>query len=161
LTNNTPKETSPFKKNLSPQERKAKSKRDYNAYVLSLELSDKKFPINQDGMPNYTAVAEACGFGRPVLYGTLAEDFEADILRIGTELSKGTSNESRVSKKSDENKKKANKLQKLLDAKEQEVIGFRKDILKLEKKVDDLEANISESTEVFKDMLDSGRCFKL
>ena len=161
MTNNAATETSPIKKNLSPMAKKAKCKSDYDTYVLSLEQSGKRFPMNAEGLPNYSAIAEACGFGRQVLYKTLKDDFDADIKRIGTEIYEGISNESRLSKKSNDNQKKASKLQKLLDAKEQEVIGYRKDIIELEKKVAELEANKSESTEIFKDMLDSGRCFKL
>lgn len=161
LTADNTNEASPKPKNLSPMEKKKKSKSDYDAYVLSLESSGKKFPINQDGNPNYTAIAEACGFGRQVLYKTLATDLARDIKSIGTEIFEGVSNEDRLSKQSLENKKNASKLQKLLDATVQEVAQLRKDNLALEKELSVFKAKESESSEIYKEMLDNGRRFKL
>jgi hypothetical protein len=161
LTADNTNEASPKPKNLSPMEKKKKSKTDYDAYVLSLESSGKKFPINQDGNPNYTAIAEACGFGRQVLYKTLAADLARDIRSIGTEIYEGVSNEDRLSKQSTQNKKNASKLQKLLDATVQEVVQLRKDNLALEKDLAIFEAKESESSDLHKEMIDNGRVFKL
>lgn len=160
LTADNTNEASPKPKNLSPMEKK-KSKTDYDAYVLSLESSGKKFPINLDGNPNYTAIAEACGFGRQVLYKTLAKDFARDIKSIGTEIYEGVSNEDRLSKQSTQNKKNASKLQKLLDATVQEVVQLRKDNLALEKELSVFKAKESESSEIYKEMLENGRSFKI
>ena len=146
---------------LSAPEKGKINKEKYAAYVADLEATGKKFPLNQFGNVNNSVVAEACGFGRNVLYTSLKEQFEEDINRIGTQLHDGVDKETRLDKKATEKAKIASKLQKELDAQVQENHSLRAQIDELQSRILELENRKDEMGMTMDELLTNGRRFSL
>lgn len=69
------------------REKESVNKSSYKSYVESLRKSGQRFPVNDDGAPNFSEIARQCGFYRQVLYNNkkLKELFKKDLAEIGLE----------------------------------------------------------------------------
>ena len=139
------------------------NKKNYAAYVADLEATGKKFPLNQFGEVNITAIAEASGFLRGVFAKNkkMKNQLEDDLKRIGTEITEGIDKDSRLAKKAEEKAIEASRLHKDLDAKVQEISLLRDQIDQLQTRIRELECRNDEATLSMDELLDSGRRFTL
>jgi hypothetical protein len=135
------------------------NKSRFSDYIHNLELTGKKFPINNFGAVNLSEVAKQCGFNRQVFSTNVAmrELLAAAIKRIGTSVDPipaklspdtGTSRD-------------INNILKTLDLRDAEIAALKNEIRSLKQAVFDLECKSSECTSVFDDLLLTGRRFHL
>lgn len=139
------------------------NKAKYLEYVNRLEETGSKFPLNNFGEVNLTAIASACGFNRQVFATnkSMKQQLKEDILRIGTDITPGEEKESRLQKKADKKSKEASRLQSELDARTAENESLRSQISELQKKIRELEAKESEIELSMNELLTSGRRFTI
>lgn len=135
------------------------NKARYAEYVSNLELTGKKFPINNFGQVNLSEIASKCGFNRQVFATNklMKLQLEADVRRIGT----NTNDSDLSSQKKERIDIDVSKLMKSIDFKDFEILSLKKQINELLKVVHDLESNRSESKAIYEELLLSGRRFTL
>jgi polyhydroxyalkanoate synthesis regulator phasin len=149
---------------LSAHEKGKINTKNYKAYVDNLFATGQKFPINQFGNVNIEKVAESCGFLRGVINrkgSKYAAQLDIDVKRIGTQLSEGTYEPSKLVEKASEKSQEASRLQKELDARSQEINLLRGQVEILSLRVRELEQKHDEKSLAIEEMLSSGRRFEL
>ncbi len=139
------------------------NKKNYADYVSALEKDSKKFPLNQFGDINLSAIAEACGFNRQVFATnkTLAEQLKADVKRIGTAVVAGESQDSALAKKAKASTLEASRLAKDLGIAEAKIKALEEQVMKLELENKQLKNGKEESDANLEHMLTTGRRFTL
>ena len=139
------------------------NKESYAAYIAELEATGKKFPTNNFGEVNLTAIAKACGFNRQVFSNNQAmrAALNEDIERIGTDISEGQPKETRPHKKASEKSKEGSRLHKELEARTNEIETLKAQILELNKRIAELEGGKHEMDLAFDELLASGRRYCL
>jgi hypothetical protein len=150
-------------KSLSRVEKGRINKQNYVDYVAALERDGKRFPLNQFGDINLSAIAEACGFNRQVFATNkgMAEQLKADVKRIGTILVAGESQDSALAKKAKASTLEANKLAKDLGIAEAKIKALEEQVMKLELENKQLKNGKEESDANLEHMLTTGRRFTL
>ena len=144
----------------------------YEEYVLNLEESGRKFPVNQHGTVNLAKIAEESGTRRQWYtesankkFGpenkTLDAIMKADVKRIGTDFFAPKDPDQDLSKIADNRSREANQLRQMLEQKSKENEQLRSDNQKLREQVRILENRASEAESSNEEMLDSGRRFSL
>lgn len=144
----------------------------YEGYVLELEKTGKKFPVNQHGTVNHAKIAEDSGTRRQWYtesankkFGpenkTLNTIMKADVKRIGTDFVAPKDPDEELSKIADNRSREANQLRQMLEQKSKENEQLRSDNQKLREQVRALENRASEAESSAEEMLDSGRRFLL
>jgi archaellum component FlaC len=144
----------------------------YKDYVLELEQTGKKFPVNQHGTINHAKVAEESSTRRQWYtesankkFGpddkTLDAIMKADIKRIGTDFAAPKDPDEELSKIADNRSREANQLRQMLEQKSKENEQLRSDIQKFKEQIRVLENRASENQSIAEEMLDSGRRFSL
>lgn len=149
-----------MKNELSPNEKNIINKDNYSAYVAKLKATGGKFPINQFGNVNTSAIAEACDFKRGSFAdpeSALAKQLVKDIKLIGTQVKEESEEESALKKQKDEASKNASKLSKELERTNAEVHKLRDVVAKLEQENKALEHKLNGKSEAHEAMLDDGR----
>jgi len=139
------------------------NKQNYVDYVAALERDGKRFPLNQFGDINLSAIADACGFNRQVFATNkgMAEQLKADVKRIGTILVAGESQDSALAKKAKASTLEANKLVKDLGIAEAKIKALEEQVMKLELENKQLKNGKEESDANLEHMLTTGRRFTL
>lgn len=139
----------------------SKNLKKYQEYVKGLRERGEPFPVNDNGNPNWSAMAHQCGFDRNVFYANtgVIKAFNEDVVEIGTEIKEGKTPENRLSRKANEKSKEAATLRKELDAKVQEAAQLREQVESLEKRVRELENRKSEQEQAMNELCGSGRRF--
>lgn len=144
----------------------------YEDYVLKLEESGKKFPVNQHGTMNFAKIAEDSGTRRQWYtestnkkFGpdnkTLDAILKADVKRIGTDFVAPKDPDEELSRIADNRSREASQLRQMLEQKSKENEQLRSDNQKLKEQVRVLENRLSEAESSTEEMLDSGRRFSL
>lgn len=135
------------------------NKSRFSDYIHKLELTGKKFPINNFGAVNLSEVAKHCGFNRQVFSTNAAmrEQLDAAIKRIGTSVDAIPAKKSPNEDKSRD----IDKILTMLDLKDAEIAALKNEIRSLKQAVSDLECKSSEYNSVFDDLLLTGRRFHL
>ena len=149
--------------NISKVEKGRINKQNYADYVATLEKEGKKFPLNQFGDINLSAIAEACGFNRQVFATNkgMAEQLKADVKRIGTILVAGESQDSALAKKAKASTMEASRLAKDLGVAEAKIKALQEQVMKLELENKQLKNGKEESEATLEHMLVTGRRFTL
>lgn len=146
----------------SPSEQHQVNKDSYQSYVRRLEATGQKFPINQNGDLNISAISKAIGCTRQVLYRKWFRTIlEKDVARIGTERHKGKSHADLDAEKAKAKSKETSPLRKELDAKTQEIENLREQLSKARLRIIDLEQRNNEEKLALDEMLNTGRRFTI
>lgn len=144
----------------------------YRDYVVQLEQSGKKFPVNQFGDVNFSKIADDCGNRRQWFsesakkaFGPESESLEKiiakDIRRLGSEFIAPKDPESALVEMADSKSKEASRLRSMLEQKSKENELLREQVEQLSAEVRLLRANATELSNQQALMVDSGRTFFL
>lgn len=144
----------------------------YREYVLQLEQTGKKFPVNQFGDVNFSNIAEECGNRRQWFsesankvycpHGdTLEQVIAKDIRRVGTEFRVAKDLESTLEDITDSKSREYNRLRSMLEQKSKENELLRDQVESLSTEVRQLRSSTAEISGRQELMIDSGRSFIL
>jgi hypothetical protein len=150
---------------LSPYDR-------YCRYVLQLEQSGRKFPVNQFGDVNFSKVADECGNRRQWFSecskkvftdggDTLERIIQCDIRRIGSDFTPAKDPEPALIDLAESKSREVSLLRSLLDQKAKENELLRQQIERLTAENRALNSSVCELTLQQEMLLDSGRAFIL
>jgi len=148
---------------LSPHEKNKLNIQNYEAYIKDLETTGEKFPLNQFGDVNLTAVAQKCKFNRQVFSNNkhFQHRLTKDIERIGTDIHKGQDHRDRDAEIAATKSQEASKLRRELDAKVQEIELLREELTKARDKILELENKQNEGELTLDEILSTGRRFTI
>ena len=152
-----------MKPNLSPVEKGIINKKMYAAYVADLKAKGDKFPINNYGEVNLSRIAKECGFNRQVFSNntSMKQALSDDVKLIGTDITKGSNKESRLAKKVNKESEESSRLKKELDARVQEIVALKEQIVKLEAEIQRHNSTVNRMDLAMNELLTSGRRFSL
>ncbi|MGK0270741.1 MAG: hypothetical protein ACI88H_001389 [Cocleimonas sp.] len=136
---------------------------NYDGYVERLRSTGQKFPINNFGDVNLSAVAKECGFLRQVFSTNknMGAKLIIDVKAIGTDLVQGKAAETVMDQNVTLLKKQLNNSRKDLALAEETIDALKKQILYLETENKHLKHQSTEKNESFEYMIETGRRFTL
>ncbi|WP_042146269.1 MULTISPECIES: hypothetical protein [unclassified Pseudoalteromonas] len=138
------------------------NKEKYQIEINSWAKVGKKFPIDEFGNLDYKRLAVLCGIPtRALTSASITPCLKKDVLRIGTEVSKGQSIEHMMEKKLTVTSSELNRYRKDLAIAQEKIDGLQEQILKLQKENRQLKNKSDEQEESLTYMLESGRRFSL
>lgn len=148
---------------MAPRAKGVLNEKNYKAYVKFLEKHKLKFPCNDDGEVNLSAVAELCGFDRQVFYknATLGPLLTKDAKRIGTDVIEGREQSGQLSEEVTELRKQLNDAKRDLALADEENDGLKKQLMEARNTIKKLEKGCTEDAESLQHMIETGRRFTL
>jgi hypothetical protein len=137
--------------------------KNYDGYVERLRSTGQKFPINNFGDVNLSAVAKECGFLWQVFSTNknMGAKLIIDVKAIGTDLVQGKTAETVMDQNVTLLKKQLNNSRKDLALAEETIDALTKQILHLETENKLLKHQSTEKNESFEYMIETGRRFTL
>lgn len=148
---------------LSAPEKGKLNKRNFDAYVNFLRRTEKKFPINNFGDVNLSAIAELCGFERQVFSRNTAlrEKLDAEVKAIGTDAVAGKDPESRIDSDVKYLRKQLSDAKRDLSLAEEKIEGLQRQLIQLSSELKRSNLDREEVEESLEHMISTGRRFTL
>jgi len=148
---------------LSAPEKGRLNKRNFDAYVTFLKRTGQKFPINNFGDVNLSAIAELCGFERQVFSRNTAlrEKLDAEVKSIGTDAVAGKDPESRIDRDVKYLRKQLNDAKRDLSLAEEKIEGLQRQLIQLSSELKRSNLDREEVEESLEHMISTGRRFTL